>query len=328
MRKLFFAAALCASAAFAQTPTVSSFSPTSGPDAGGTEITIGGSNLSPSINCFAPCPTLVSFGNITVEPAEESRTRLVVVTPAHAAGTVDMTISVPGEQPLVLHNAFTFIAGPEAAYEKVLLPVYVRDVIAGQHDSLWRTDLWIRNNGSQEILHNPEDLPTGTRSNVSQLLYIEKSKAADVSLGLRVADISRSTRNAGTDVPAVREGAFLTKESQLFHVPMSGNFRVLLRIYDLTYTHAWFRVTLWSEGTDAEERVWGMDMTAQTPQSGPLRTEAAYGELDVSGLLQLQIPWPEAVRIQIDPLTPGSRYWALASITNNETQLVTLVTPQ
>jgi hypothetical protein len=34
------------------------------------------------------------------------------------------------------------------------------------------------------------------------------------------------------------------------------------------------------------------------------------------------------VRIEITPLTAGSRYWSFASVTSNETQIVTLVTPQ
>jgi len=35
-----------------------------------------------------------------------------------------------------------------------------------------------------------------------------------------------------------------------------------------------------------------------------------------------------AVRVEVTPMTPGSRYWAFVSATNNTTNHVTLVTPQ
>lgn len=50
--------------------------------------------------------------------------------------------------------------------------------------------------------------------------------------------------------------------------------------------------------------------------------------LDITQLLHLRLAWPQSARIEVQPLTAGSRYWAVVSLTNNETQLVTLVTPQ
>jgi hypothetical protein len=35
-----------------------------------------------------------------------------------------------------------------------------------------------------------------------------------------------------------------------------------------------------------------------------------------------------AVRVEVTPLTAGSRYWAFVSATNNTTNHVTLITPQ
>ena len=58
------------------------------------------------------------------------------------------------------------------------------------------------------------------------------------------------------------------------------------------------------------------------------RSEAAYAQLDITDLLKLRKAWPAVARVEIVPRTPGSRYWAFVSLTNNQTQLVTLVTPQ
>jgi hypothetical protein len=41
-----------------------------------------------------------------------------------------------------------------------------------------------------------------------------------------------------------------------------------------------------------------------------------------------QIAAYERLRIRIEPLTPGMRYWAFVTITDNMTQHVTVVSPQ
>ena len=341
-------------AAFGQAaPVVTEIQPSQGPAAGGTLVVIRGDNLSTPVQCILPCPPRVTFGDVTVDAAEESDERLVVTTPAHEAGTVDVTVSIPGREPVVVKNGFTFIAGHEAGYEQVLLPIYLKSAAPGANGSLWRTDFYIRNNGTtavqlapwdcppnmacppvfplthtlepQRTLHNPENFALYAGSNPSRLLYV--SAPANVSMSLRVADISRSVQNAGTDVPVIRPSELLRGTSQLFNVPLTDqNFRVLLRIYEVAYSRSGFVVRFHPQegGLPPHE----VTLTAATPQSGPFRSEAAYVEFDVSALLHLRRAWPDTLRIEIEPATPGSRYWAFASITNNQTQFVTLVTPQ
>jgi hypothetical protein len=338
-------------------PIVTSIQPDRGPDTGGTRVTITGTDLVGNVVCVLPCPVRVAFGELAVDAVEESQTRVVVITPAHPAGRVDVKVMPPGQEGVTLEDAFTFEAGVESGYEKVLLPVYFEEEIPGAYGSLWRTDFRIRNNGGSDVhlapfecppggacgavfpltysldpgeaLHNPEYLDTRGRSNPSQILYVDVSQAPPrISLSLRVADVSRSTRNAGTDLPVVRESELLTQSSQFFDVPMDAqNFRVLLRVYDLTYTEAEYSIRLYAEDGLAEP-VYGATVTAKTSRPAPFRNEAAYAQFDVTDLLKLRRVWPEAVRIEVAPREPGSRYWAFVSITNNDTQLVTLVTPQ
>jgi hypothetical protein len=117
--------------------------------------------------------------------------------------------------------------------------------------------------------------------------------------------------------------------TQLFDVPLDAqNFRVLLRIYDLAYSKADFEVRLYAEGVEGEPPAHVALLTATTPQQGAFRSEAAYAQLDITDLLKLRKAWPAVARVEILPRTPGSRYWAFVSLTNNQTQLVTLVTPQ
>jgi hypothetical protein len=352
---LLFAVLLFSFAAVAD-PTISSLEPSSGPASGGTEVTITGSDLLPHIQCIIPCPATITFGDVTVEVKSETETRLVVVTPPHAPGTVDVTVNVSGEEPVRIIGGFTYVNDAEAAYEQVLLPVYVDGIVPGANGTRWSTDLWIRNNSAHNIalapwtcpegeacppvfpmtytllpglsMHNlPGDVTPG--GNPSRLLYVSRPQPSDVSFSLRFADISRGTLNGGTDMPVIRQGEFLTQPSQLFNVPMNDHFRVLLRVYDTAQTTALFRLALYAQTEADEEPLYSAVVQATTAETGDFRTKAAYAQFDVTQLLDLDnVAWPESVRIEITPLTAGSRYWAFGSVTNNATQLVTLVTPQ
>jgi hypothetical protein len=356
MRRVLFALllVLITLTAAAQKPAIDSITPGQGPDSGGTLVTIRGTNLATRIQCIVPCPPRVAFGQIAVDATEKSDSVLEVTTPAHEPGTVDVTVTVPGQEPVVVANGFTFIGGPEAGYEKVLLPIYLNGTFPGAYGTQWRTDFRIRNNGTESVrlapwecadggtcpavfpltysllplhtLHNPADFAENARSNPGALLYV--SKPANVAMSLRVADVSRDTLNAGTDLPVVRSAELLTGQAELFGVPLKKEFRVLLRIYETEYSRSEYSVLLFPEDDDEASPVYAVTLTATTPQQGPFRTEAAYVQFDVTDLLKLRRLWPDAVRIEIIPRTPGSRYWAFASITGNETQLVTLVTPQ
>jgi large repetitive protein len=89
----------------APAPTVVSVSPSSGTIAGGTAITISGTN-------FLAGATVklggVAASGVTVVGA----TSITAVTPAHAAGAVDVTVTNPDGQAGTLNSAFTFSAGP------------------------------------------------------------------------------------------------------------------------------------------------------------------------------------------------------------------------
>lgn len=338
-------------------PVVSSINPATGPASGGTEVTIRGTNLLPTIVCIVPCPATVTFGTVTVTVKSEANDKLVVVTPSHPHGTVDVIVNVAGEDPIKLSNAFTFDGGAEAGYEQVLLPVYLDGVLNGANGTQWRTDFWIRNNGTDNAALAPWVCPAGQAcppvhpltymlqpglslhnlpaflqpptANPSRLLYVGRAGAQHVSFGLRFADVSRASLNGGTDLPVIRESELLTRPAQLFNVPLNQSaFRVLLRVYDVAYTISKFRVTVYPQSTGNDAPIHSAELTTTSRQTGDFRTEAAYAQFDVTDLLRLERSWPEAVRIEVTALTPGSRYWTFASVTNNETQLVTLVTPQ
>ena len=74
--------------AYAAAPTVTALSPTSGSVAGGTTVTITGTNLSGA--------TSVSFGSSTGVITAVSASSITATAPSEAAGSVDVTVTTPG----------------------------------------------------------------------------------------------------------------------------------------------------------------------------------------------------------------------------------------
>jgi hypothetical protein len=83
-------------------PTVSTIVPSSGSTAGGTSVTITGTNLSST--------TSVTFGGTAATSVTVgSSTQVTAVTPAHAAGTVDVVVTTSGGNSTST-GGFTFVA--------------------------------------------------------------------------------------------------------------------------------------------------------------------------------------------------------------------------
>jgi hypothetical protein len=70
-------------------------------------------------------------------------------------------------------------------------------------------------------------------------------------------------------------------------------------------------------------------LTAVSADSGDFHVTPAYAEYAVNiNFGPVLLAKDAAVRVEVTPLSAGSRYWAFVSATNNTTNHVTLVTPQ
>ncbi|HEV7524756.1 MAG TPA: IPT/TIG domain-containing protein, partial [Acidimicrobiia bacterium] len=91
---------------FVAAPTVTSVSPTSGPAAGGTSVTITGTGFTgaTAVNFGAAAATTFTVNNAT---------SITATSPAHSAGTVDTTVTTPGGTSATsAADQFTFLAAP------------------------------------------------------------------------------------------------------------------------------------------------------------------------------------------------------------------------
>ncbi len=81
--------------------TIASITPDTGPPAGGTPITIVGTN-------FTAGATVTIGGLAATSVVVVNTTTITAVTPAHAAGTVDVTVTVAGPRSVTLTGGFQY----------------------------------------------------------------------------------------------------------------------------------------------------------------------------------------------------------------------------
>jgi hypothetical protein len=87
----------------ASPPTVTGVSPSSGPAAGGTSVTITGTGFTGA--------TRVSFGSVAAAFGLKSSTTIVAVAPAQSAGARDITVRTPaGTSAVVAADTFTYLS--------------------------------------------------------------------------------------------------------------------------------------------------------------------------------------------------------------------------
>ncbi len=87
---------------YAVPPTVTSVSPNTGPAAGGTTVTITGTN-------FVAGATVTFGGTAATNVVVASATQITATTPAGSAGAVAVTVTNPGAQSGSLANAYTYV---------------------------------------------------------------------------------------------------------------------------------------------------------------------------------------------------------------------------
>jgi len=103
-------------------PAVTQLSPTSGPAAGGTRVTITGTGLAGASS--------VRFGATAAPLVSNTATKIVVRSPAGTAGTVDVTVTTPGgTSSVVTADRFTYIASTTTTLASSANPIVVGQAV-------------------------------------------------------------------------------------------------------------------------------------------------------------------------------------------------------
>ena len=281
--------------------------------------------------------------------------RVSVITNIRGTAWKDMAVR------LAFSLMVAIVAAPLYAfsypYVRVLLPVYIVQPVPGAYGSLWTSQFVIHNEsvGREYILQtlcpppselcvgdvaadedlNPQQTKLGLPSRYSvpanpvagAVVWLSVTGAPyddgdDVAYDLRVVDLSRSATAAGTEIPVVRENALRKTVTSLLNVPVDARFRLSLRLFELNLAQADFMVRILDQDSGAllsQQRV-----TTTTGDVAPGGFTPGFVELaNFAGGTQAR-----RVRAEIEPLTAGVAFWSYVSITNNDSQQITLVTPQ
>lgn len=301
-----------------------SMSPTAGPTTGGTVVTIKGD--------FSAGPYLAYFND---EPATSTTLvdgqTLVVVTPPHLPGRTNVTIFRGDVLAVYIQVPFDFTGDVPAIFERVLLPVFTPPVY-GAFGSEFHTELRIANIGTdvvrvyglsepcqitcvgnglgayyilkdQEVIPGQFELTGGP----GRFLWIQKR--TDLAMNLRVHDVTRSALNFGTEIPIVGEKDWVKNRIVLLGVPADPRFRKTLRIY----------------GQEA------MTVTVTAGDRSPVHIALSQpgGVYDVPYGVFGDFPEGEGtVRVIITSELENTPIWAMITVTNNETQVISTITPQ
>lgn len=303
--------------------------------------------------CLDP---VVRIGGIEATVATIDRTHLDVVVPPHEAGFAGVRVTGrDGSTTWTEDEAIVYFSPNEAPnpslFERVLVPLMFEG--PGGFGSLWTTELRIFNRGffaidplnqfnipCQGPYGCPPRIPANAvlRVGVPELLQwnhgyvlaVPREVSGDLAYGLHIRDLSRTSEGWGTEVPVVRESE-MSGTVTLLDVPLEERYRRTLRIYGLDAIDG-SEVTL----------TWRDDHGFSATQNVVLRTLGRC-ELAVpcwlpepaGAILPLEPPYPanmeagERVRLEIAARNPlGAKIWAMVSLTNNETQQVTTITPQ
>lgn len=304
-----------------------------------------------SVDCEA---VEVRIGDTPVEVVGASPDQIVVQLPGTLAeGVYDVTISrVTGVQRATAALQIG-VPGASAFYERVLFPVFSAG--PGAFGAEWKTDAWLYNGNTfpwlmPDLFFNsfcfPEcdssPLPGATAfgggenrpAGVAE--GFPRQALPRLGFGLHVRDLSRGSQDRGTEIPVVRERDLYDLPFQLLDVPADPRYRLTLRLYDLDGPRTFL------------VRVFAMNPYAATASVTPLTersvTLTSARSLGNGGFAMISDPLAglpasenAAYRVEIVPLDENGKQrfgngvpsaWGFLTATNDETQHVTVISPQ
>jgi hypothetical protein len=278
-------------------------------------------------------------------------TTLEVVTPAHPPAIVPMRVrQLDGSNPVTVLSAFEFTGDPNEAFDPILFPIFTAPV-RGAFDSEFHTRARIWNESPSEsvllygrdtscYLFSPvltsliplelqqngidQVMLTDCSTSIGRVFWVAKEKDT-IAANLRVTDVTRQATSHGVEIPVVHRDDFTeTGRISLLGVPIDPRFRNTLRIYSL------------GRGPQRVSVQVGNQAHQITLQPGEDMFEPSYAQFTDFPLPADLPAGQDTIRVVVDaipacPICPLPHVlppvWAFITVTNNETQQITTITP-
>jgi hypothetical protein len=338
---------LSAPVLFAQT-TVTAILPASGVTTGGDFVHIRGTALYNPRVCPGPSCTLsVKFGDAFARVVSNPLYEIVAIAPPHAAGSVDVTVSFGAATPVVVSNAYRYQNRSNDEWDRILLPVAASG--PGPNAARFETEILITNTGDEAVPVagaaipcclgiSPPPIPlvpphtTGTFTDfllpafpyTGAFINVPSRMARDVITKVRVHDTSRDASSFGVDIPAVSDLDFAATV-RLAGIPTDARFRSTLRVY--AYDARNFGPVTLRVRDNADGSLLATVPVALTALRSAEDVIPAAAQISLDPIIAPLRAHPR-LRIDIADSDAVRPIWGFVSITNNQTQEITLVTPQ
>ncbi|HYC59128.1 MAG TPA: IPT/TIG domain-containing protein [Thermoanaerobaculia bacterium] len=331
-------------------PIITDINPQEGFTYGHTHVTITGFG-------FDAGQVEVFFDDVKATVFFVTANMIRVRVPPAAEGAADVTVRVAGQGEAKLTNAFFFhllAQGSPEDYMPVIVPLTPLE-FKGSHGSVWTSELRVYNAGAltlrmpgpeavfMEIPFDPaiviepnqtERVILNRRANQvdGAFLYVPIPLVGSPKFSLRIRDTSKNAVSAGTDFP-VAWGNQAAPDITLIDIPTDPRYRATLRVYGFTAAPMRVGVKIYPEDGMVPIDQFDVDLLGiVTTEFVPFPPHPAYFVLDpitdavrASGNERIRI---ELTNYGANVSPPPPNIWGFVSITNNETQQVTAVTPK
>jgi hypothetical protein len=331
--------------------TVTSISPAEGAVAGGTVVEIRGTGFQQDMLAPVLPGTEVFFGYTrAADVGFIDETLLRVVTPPHFPGSTTVRVFNDGGPSVTVPNGFTFVGDVLSGFDAFLFPIFAPRS-NGAFGSIFETTalLWNRHTTFSQVpvygvtdlclpvvsnrplellsVNRNEETPLSTECSTwpARLIYTPKTTSRMLAASLRVSDITSQAESHGVEIPVVRLDQFTRDRVALIGVPSDPRFRKMLRIYAVGTNLEYVDVRI----DNVNHRV---NLTpARSPFEPAFATFSAFPtEADLHGdqtKFHVTVDTPRGPN-GASPIANAPLIWAFISITNNDTQMITTVTPQ
>ena len=268
----------------------------------------------------------------------------IIATAPAGTGTVDVTVTA-GTSTLVLNDGFRYGTGFEDDYERVLFPVTLAG--RGNHGSEWHSEIIVRNDGpvfadtvpvfwqdpDVVVIPIPMAIPPGERGGFPEretdggaFLNVPRGLEKWLSYSSHAVDLSRGDVDLGTEIPVVH-AEDTSHTIRIVNVPVDSRYRATLRIYDFDLQNG-RQVDVQAVRQNGSTVSLGsatLNGVPVCPAAPCIADRPAFAIMSLSGIAALQ----NAQRVDlILRSSREARIWAFVSVTNNDTQHVTVYTPQ
>jgi len=285
-----------------------------------------------------PRDNRVTIDGVTVPEGFISDAPPLFDAPPHAPGAVDVIVNTASgtltAKAAVIY--YDLASTDPAIFEPILFPVSFQG--PGALGSQWVTENFIASDTPAFFRDRPACCSSVIAGSVQLLndanpwgrvLYAIRGTTDSLTLASRIRDTSRQAQTAGTEVPVVRERDFRSR-LRFINIPVDARYRVMLRLWAIGDgpfgNNPPFIAAVPVSLLSTEVPFLPISMT-KIPG-----TAMSFGSIDVTSLLTRTPANPNTLQVYPSGYSDAvplafPRIWGMLSITNNDTQQVTIISP-